>query len=109
MSAKYYNNNQDTTNFSDTECNLFLSANTVVSYTVPDNNGLPVQALFSYASNSNVFVGYNVVPVIPTVNVPNTTSGEEYKPIKRFVNGGDVLNFISPDAATYMGVSFRSL
>lgn len=109
MVAKYYDNNQDTTNFSDTECNLFLGANTVVTYTVPDNNGLPIQALFSYASNSNIFVGYNATPVIPTENVVNTTQGVEYKPAKRFVNGGDVLSFISPDSATYMGVSFRSL
>ncbi len=109
MAVQYYNNFVDTTNFSDVTPYMTLKAGVVVTYTVPGTATQNLQALFSYASNSNVFVGYNSTPTTPADSTVTTTGRVEFKPIKRVVVGGDVLSFLTPDTTAYVGVSFRAL
>ena len=110
MAVQIYNNYEDTTNFSDVTPRITLTASTEVTYTVPGTDIDNLQALFSYASNSNVFVGYNATAAVPSPNNTVVSTGRvEFKPMKRFVKGGDVLHFITPDATAYVGVSFRAL
>lgn len=110
MAIQYYNNYVDTTTFSDVSPYMALISGSPLTYTVPGDATMKLQALFSYNCTSNVFVGLNVDPVVPG-NDTITTSGRniELRPKKRFVQGGDVLHFRTPDAVAYVGVSFRLL
>jgi hypothetical protein len=100
----------DTLPFSDTCVQFSLITNIGQSYTVPGLSSQKYQALFSYAENSNVYVGYNVTALSPTSGTNTTTNNMEYKPMKRFVKGGDVLSIVSPDTAgAYMGMSLRAI
>lgn len=109
MTAQYYNNYEDTTNFSDNPSRLALATNVEQTITVPGNSSQKMQALFEYASNSNVFVGYNITATVPLAGTTDDVGSIEFKPKKRFVKGGDTLSLITPDASAYCGVSFRSL
>lgn len=109
MAVQYYNNFVDTTNFSDTTIQVTITTGTELTYTVPGNPTQRLQALFSYACTSNIFVGYNKTITIPDSNTVGTESFVEFKPLKRVVNGGDVLYFRTPDTIAYFGVSFRAL
>jgi len=109
MAVQYYNNYVDTTNFSDVTPRMALTVGAELIFTVPGNALNNLQAIFSYASNSNVFVGYNVTAAIPADGAISSTGRIEFKPIKRLVVGGDVLHFITPDTKAYVGVSFRAL
>lgn len=110
MTIKYANNYVDTTNFSDVTPTIALVANSVLSFTVPGNYGNKLQVIFSYNASANVYVGYNQSPSVPTAGSINASGRfEEYRPLKRFVNGGDVLYFVTPDTEVYMGISFREI
>lgn len=109
MSTQYNRNYGDTMIFSDNNSRFHLLANAELTYTVPGDSYRQYTALFSYASNSNVFVGYNTTAATPAAGTAATSGLIEYKPHERYVKGGDVLHFISPDAVTYMGVSLRAL
>lgn len=109
MAVQYYNNYVDTTNFSDVTPRMTLTANTELTYTVPGEATDNLQAIFAYASDANVFVGYNATASVPANNTVVTSGRVEFKPKKRLVVGGDVLHFITPDATAYVGVSFRKL
>lgn len=109
MVATYYNNFEDTTIVSDTTIQLTLTAGMELTYTVPGAASKKMQALFSFNDNANVFVGLNVTVASPADNTVQETKFMEYKPEKRFVKGGDVIHFISPDTRTWCGVAFLSL
>ena len=105
----YNSNYEGTLNFSDMTPHLSLIAGSELTYTVPGTSINKYQAVFSYQSNSAVFVGYNVTAAVPSADTIVATNGIEFKPEKRLVKGGDVLHFITPDATAYMGVSFRAI
>lgn len=109
MTIQWNANYIETLPFSDTCFQIHALANAEVSFTVPGTDTQQYQAYFEYASNSNVFVCKNAVPVIPAGGVVGTQSYNEFKPIKRYVRGGDVIHFITPDTAAYVGVSLRQL
>jgi hypothetical protein len=68
------------------------------------------QAYFSYTSASNVFVRLNGTPAVPASGTSGTEQYNEFRPVKRYVRGGDVLHFITPDVGgAYAGVSLRQL
>jgi len=99
-----------TTPFSDTAVRFNLATNTSQTYTVPGTSSDKYQATFTYTSTSNVFVGYNFTPTIPGSGTNETTHSEEFRPICKYVKGGDVLSLISPDAAgAYVGVSLLAI
>lgn len=109
MTVQYSNNFNDTTIFSDTNGRFTLKATVVTTYTVPGDDSLIYQARFEYASNSNVFVGYNTTPTLPANNTVESTGTVEFKPCKRQVKGGDVLSLLSPDTTAYCGVALQLL
>ena len=95
--------------FSDTSVQIALAANTSQSYTVPGSETQKYQALFSYTSTSNIFVGYNQAPTTPAPGTHNTNGNEEFRPDCRYVQGGDIIFFITPDSTGYVGVSLRAI
>lgn len=109
MVLRYSSSYDETIGFTDTECQLTLTANNVLTYTLPGDNSKKFTILFSYNSNANVFVGKNVTPAVPAGNTKTVVPFVEFRPIKRYAIGGDVISFISPDATTYMGISVRSI
>jgi hypothetical protein len=109
MTIQYNANYIETMPFSDTATQVACTVNAEQTWTVPGTDTMQYQAYFEYASNSNVFVCKNATPVIPAGGSVGTQPYNEFKPIKRYVRGGDVLHFITPDAIAYIGVSLRQL
>jgi hypothetical protein len=95
--------------FSDTAVQVNCAANTEETFTVPGVETDQYQAYFEYASNSNVFICKNSTPTIPASGTVGTQQYNEFKPKKRYVRGGDVIHFITPDTNAYIGVSLRKL
>ena len=107
--TKYSNNYHNTSPFSDITPRAALATGIVQTYTVPGDNSKKYIALFSYTENSNVFIGYNKTPTTPAPGTIATDGNQEFRPIKRYVKGGDVLSFLTPDASAYVGVSLLSI
>lgn len=96
--------------FSDTCAQVNCAANTEETFTVPGTDVQQFQAYFEYTQNSNVFVCKNAAATTPASGTVGTQQYNEFKPQKRYVQGGDVLHFITPDTAgAYIGVSLRQL
>lgn len=109
MTIAYNANYIETMPFSDTAIQVHCLANTEETYTVPGNDTQQYQAYFEYISTSNVFVRLNGVPAIPAGGTVGQEQYNEFRPKKRYVRGGDVIHFITPDANAYIGVSLRQL
>jgi hypothetical protein len=109
MAIAYNANYIETMPFSDACAQIQLPANTDTDWTVPGSPSQQFQAYFEYASNANVFVCKNAVAVIPASGVVEEQPYNEFKPVKRYVRGGDVLHFITPDTVAYVGVSLRQI
>jgi hypothetical protein len=109
MAIQYSSSFDETIPFSD-ECVQFgLQQNTAQTYTVPGNGLNKYTALFSYIDASNVFVSLNGTAVSPALGASTTTRRLEFRPDKRYVQGGDVLSLITPDTNAYVGVSLRAI
>lgn len=109
MTIIYNANYIETMPFSDTCVQVNCGSNVEETFTVPGDAEDQYQAYFEYASNSNVFVCKNATPTMPLIGNVGTQQYNEFKPKKRYVKGGDVLHFITPDANAYIGVSLRKL
>jgi len=109
MTIAYNANYIETMPFSDTCVQVNCAANTEETFTVPGTSEQQYQAYFEYTANSNVFIRKNGVPAIPASGTSGTEQYNEFRPKKRYVRGGDVLHFITPDANAYIGVSLRQL
>lgn len=64
-------------------------------------------AIFSIQPGSLVFVNINATAVIPAGSF--TTDTSELNPTMRQINGGDVINLITPDTSAFVGVYFYVL
>jgi hypothetical protein len=113
ITTPYNSNFEDTTTFSNTTSQMALATATARTYTVPGVATDKYQIRFSYAYNSNVFVGYNVTAATPGAGLQTNTAYLEFRPgsdgSKRYANGGDVLSFITPDASAYVGIALELL
>lgn len=109
MTSQYNANYIETMPFSDTCAQVSVELGAPQAVTVPGTNNMAYQAYFEYTQNSNVYVGLNVVPTTPVAGSTSAQQFVEFKPKKRYVRGGDVLNFSTPDANAYFGVSFRQI
>lgn len=109
MTSKYNANYIETMAFSDTCAQVSVEVGTPQSVTVPGNSNIAYQAYFEYTEQSNIYVGLNVIPTVPTAGSVGTQAFVEFKPKKRYVHGGDVLNFNTPDSNAYFGISFRQI
>jgi hypothetical protein len=109
VAIQYNSNYDETLPFSDVTRQIHLTTAVEQTFAIPGTETTQYQALFSYNDISNVFVCLNATPVIPGANTVGSQQYNEFKPEKRYVKGGDVLHFITPDATAYMGVSLRTL
>ena len=109
MTIAYNSNYNETMPFSDTAVQVNCGSNVEQTFTVPGTTTQQYQAFFAYTENSNVFVCKNSTPVIPSIGTVGSQQYSEFRPEKRYVRGGDVLHFITPDANAYIGVSLRQL
>jgi hypothetical protein len=109
MTIQYNANYIETMPFSDTCVQVNCAANIAETFTVPGNPEQQYQAYFEYNQSSNVFICKNSTPAIPASGTVGTQQYNEFRPKKRYVRGGDVLNFITPDTNAYIGVSLRQL
>lgn len=112
--AIQYNSNYDLTiPFSDVSLQIALATATEQTYTIPGSATTQYSVKFSYTENSNVFIRLNGTVTTPAPGTIGTQQYGEFKPgsdgSQRYVKGGDVLHFITPDASAYMGASLRQL
>lgn len=114
MAAISYNSNFDETiPFSDVCAQLALATNTDLSYTIPGTSENKYTMIITYTSTSNVFVCKNAAATVPGAGTVTTQAYEEFRGgsdgTKRFVQGGDVIHFITPDASAYVGIRLMSV
>ena len=112
--AIQYNSNFDLTiPFSDVCAQVALAANTEETFTIPGTATTKYSARFSYISTTNIFIRLNGTPTTPPSGTVGTQQYGEFRPgddgSQRYVQGGDVLHFITPDTTAYVGVSLRQL
>lgn len=111
MAIQFNSNFDETTPFSDVSYPIHLTANNVRTITIPGTDTTQYSATFSVNMTSNVFSRLNAVPTVPAAN---TSALQPYQEMvidgqKHFVRGGDVLQFITPDANAYGSVSLMQL
>lgn len=107
-----YNCNFDGTKpFSDVCAQINLVANTQQTYTVPGVSAQRYRAIFTFASNSNVFIGLNVTATTPGAGLNTATANLEFRPCEpKYVKGGDVIHAITGDTAgAYVGISLLAI
>ena len=109
MATLYNNNYHITSPFSDTCFQIACQANVEQTITIPGDSSVKYQAVFAYIDTSNVFVCKNATPVIPLGGSVGTQPYNDFRPEKKYVNGGDVIHFITPDTIAYIGVSLLQL
>ena len=109
MTIAYNSNYNETMPFSDTAVQVNCASNVEQTFTVPGPVTAQYQAYFEYIQSANVFIRLNGVPTVPTSGSVGTQQYSEFRPKKRYVKGGDVIHFITPDASAYIGVTLRQL
>ena len=109
MTIQYNSNYNETMPFSDTCAQVNCASNVGQTFTVSGPGTAQYQAFFEYTQNSNVFICLNAVPTVPASGVVGVQQYNEFRPSKRYVRGGDVIHFITPDTSAYIGVSLRKL
>ncbi len=109
MSIPYTSSYDKTIGFTGLAPNLALVANTELTYTVPGESKQKYVATFGWKSDQMVYVAVNATATTPTAGTIDVNSVSEPKPDQRFVKGGDVLHFITPDATAQCGFSLRTI
>ena len=112
--AIQYNSNYDLTiPFSDVCWQVACGANVEETITIPGTATTKYSMKLNYNEVSNVFVRLNGTPAIPASGNVGTEQYNEYRAgddgSQRYVQGGDVVHFITPDTVAYVGVSLRQL
>lgn len=98
--------------FSDLTVQIALATSTVLSYTVPGTSANSYRADFSIPYDASVWIGYNIIPILPSAGVVTPLNRVERinnTKYARYVRGGDILYFISELIVDDMGISFLSL
>ena len=113
MAVPYSNNFENTIPWSDVSLQVALTANVAQTFTVPGAATAKYTARFTYTATSNVFIARAAAPVVPGANTVGSQQYAEFRPgydgSQRYVNGGDVIQFITPDATAYVGVHLMQL
>lgn len=88
-----------------------LAQSVISSLTVPSNiraEYSKVLAVFSFEPGSSVFVGINESPIVPVLGTFVSSTGEQ-NPSARYVQSGDVINFITAGTSSQVGVIFYAV
>lgn len=112
--AILYNSNYDlTVPFSDVVAQVALGAGAEETFTVPGSSTDRYSVRFTYTQDSNVFVCRNDTPAVPDDGSVGTQQYNEFRPgcdgSQRYVKGGDVLHFITPDTTAYVGIRLMAV
>ncbi len=109
VSVTQFRTNFDCTHpFSDTGAKLWLAANAELTWTVPGDNSQKFRATFGFSSNAEIWVKLNGTVIVPVAGTVVDSYNEQINPEYLYVNGGDVLHFIST-ATPQVGVTLLSL
>lgn len=110
MATPYNRGHNNIYPFSNVAVNLTLQANTALSWIVPGTAGVAYAAKFSVSSSADVWVRNNATAAAPISNTVTSTPNQERIDLgfTRYVNGGDVLSFIST-GTPQVGVSLLEL
>lgn len=108
MATQFRENFLDTVPFSDTGVKIWLAANTELTWTVPGTSDQKYRADFRYSSNAEIWVRLNATIIVPVAGTAVATYNEEMLPKDKYVQGGDVLHFIST-STPQIGVSLLSI
>lgn len=111
MAIPYTSSYDKTIAFSDTCVQMSLATNVAQTYTIPGNATQNYTVLFGFPSNSIVWIAKNSTPVTPPGGTQTTVQYMEFitPGEKRYVVGGDVLSFITPDTSARVGISIRAI
>lgn len=113
MSTPYFVNFDLTFPWSDDCAQINVASGTPQTYTVPGTAQQNYSVRFAYTEASNVFVTLNNAPSIPSSGSVGTQFYNEFRPggdgSQRYVKGGDVIQFATPDMTAYIGISLRLL
>jgi hypothetical protein len=110
MAIMYNSNYDETIPFSDASVQVALATNTNATFVVPGGPTIKYSARFSFTSTSNIFICLNSAALVPPAGTHTTQQYCEFRPeTQRYVQGGDVINMITPDASGYVGISLRQL
>ncbi len=109
MTISYNNLYQDCMPFSDITPTVALAANTPLSYTVPGTSTDIYRVEFHYNYTANVYVANNSTAAVPSAGTISTSSVSSYRPKVRFVKGGDVLSFVTPDTTATFGFDLLAI
>jgi hypothetical protein len=112
--AILYNSSYDLTRpFSDYCIQVHVTDAAVQTYTVPGVSTNRYSGRFTYNDTSNVFVCLNAAPVPVGPDTVGEQPYNEYRPgsdgTQRYLKGGDVIQFSTPDAAAYVGLALMSI
>lgn len=99
--------------FSDESVQIHLDQNTDETYIVPGDKSVIYAVYFGYNLSSNVFVSLNAPFAIPAAGNVSTQRFAELNPGfsggQRYVKGGDILHFITPDASAFVSIALKRL
>ncbi len=95
--------------FSDVSKQIGLVANVGQNFTVPGNGTMKYVAVFSFNATANIFVGNNTTATTPPGGTTTSLQYVSFRPDRKFVSGGDVLSFTTPDTTGYVGVELYSI
>ncbi len=109
MAVPYVSSYDLTLPFSDVCEQFSLVSDTELSYTIPGTKMNKYSMEIHMTSISNIFVGYNVTASYPATGTQTAIGKLEFRPPKRYVIGGDVINLITPDTSAYVGISLRAI
>jgi hypothetical protein len=113
MAVPYSSNFDRTHPFSDIVAQVALGVGVEQTFTVPGPVTARYTVSFTYTSTSNVFICLGATPVVPGAASVGTQAYNEYRPgeegSRRYVNGGQVIHLITPDATAYVGITLMQL
>lgn len=107
MTTTYNRNFGDTVPWTDDCVQVHATANTSGSITVPGGTQLTYKAVFDInRAANNIFFRRGAAPTIPGANVVATQQYNQFNPDELYVNGGDLIYYITPDTVAYFGIRF---
>lgn len=111
MAIPYTSSYDETIPFSDVCVQLSLATNVAQTYTVPGSATQNFTVLFGFPTGTNLYVGKNTTAATPPAGTKTTLQYVEFINAgeKRYVQGGDVLSFITPDTSARIGISIRAI
>lgn len=111
MAIPYTSSYDETIPFSDACVQIALATNTEQTYTIPGNATQKYTVLFGFPTNTILYVAKNNTAATPAPGTQTTLQYVEFinPGEKRYVQGGDVLSFITPDASARIGISIRAI